>query len=130
MTSLGNYILKILKADHENSHYKGVNLQGNYMFRKELPRVYELIDLTKDINHKSAYFHDFECSYRDESTKREIWQIREKQLQSLDQVSWEALKDKASPYLMKTDYEKAGWWHQLIETLNEARGYNYLNFRT
>jgi hypothetical protein len=96
------------------------------MFRNELPRVYELIDLTEDLHEACAYFHNFESSFRDEALKREVWQKREKELQALDLNSWKDLKDKASPYLMKPDYAKGGWWHQLIEVLNEAKGYNYL----
>jgi hypothetical protein len=96
------------------------------VFRNELPRVYELIDLTNNLHEPCAYFHNFESSYRSETSKREAWQNREKQLQALDLNSWKDLKHKASSYLMKPDYAKGGWWHQLIETLNEARGYNYL----
>jgi len=96
------------------------------MFRNELPRVYELIDLTKDLHEPCAYFHNFESSYRDETSKREGWQNREKQLQALDLNSWNDLKHKTSSYLMKPDYTKGCWWHQLIEALNEARGYKYL----
>jgi hypothetical protein len=96
------------------------------MFRNELPRVYELIDLTENLHEPCAYFHNFESSYCDEASKREVWQNREKQLQALDLNSWKVLKHKASSYLTKPDYVKGGWWHQLIEALNEARGYNYL----
>jgi hypothetical protein len=82
------------------------------------------MDLTEDLENQSAYFNDFENSFCFD--KNEIWTNREKELQDLDLKSWEIIRNKASNYLMKLDYVGAGWWHQLIEVLNEARGYNYL----
>ena len=95
------------------------------MYRKKLPRVYELRDLIEDPTSPSAYFQDFDNSIRDESTKKRAWLAREDELQGLDLTSWEFLKNEALPYLMKRDPSGRGW-QQLITILNQARAYNYL----
>jgi hypothetical protein len=46
------------------------------------------------------------------------------ELQGLDAEAWEFLKSEAKPRL-KTAHPTRGW-QQLFDTLNEAKGYNYL----
>jgi len=95
------------------------------MFRKELPRVYELRDLIQDTNLAGAYFKDFDNSIRDEPSKKRVWLEREQAFQQLDVVAWTFLKDKARSYLTTQNLKGRGW-HQLIDTLNEAYAYNFL----
>jgi hypothetical protein len=95
------------------------------MCQKELHRVYELRDLIEDRTSPNAYFQDFDNSIRDESTKKQVWLAREKELQGVDLTSWEFLKNEALPYLVKRNPSGRGW-QQLITILNQARAYNYL----
>ncbi len=53
------------------------------MFRHEMPRVYELIDLIHDPSTHGAYFQDFDNSMRDEPSKKQIWLAREREFQRL-----------------------------------------------
>jgi len=95
------------------------------MFRKEMPRVYELRDLIENPATPSAYFQDFDNSLRDEPSKKKTWLAREREFQRLDGHSWHQLKDEARPYLAARDVKGRGW-EQLISILNQARAHNYL----
>lgn len=95
------------------------------MFRREMPRVYELRDLIQDPSKPSAYFQNFDNSLRDEPCKKQTWLAREHEFQRLDADSWQRLKDEARPYLSARDARGRGW-EQLISILNQARAHNYL----
>ena len=94
------------------------------MFRKELPRVYELRDQIEALGSPSAYFQDFDDSLRNQPSKMRAFRALEDELQGLDPASWEFLKKEARPHLTKRD--EARGWQQLIGMLNQARAYNYL----
>ena len=102
-----------------------VSQAENNMYRIELQRVYELRDLIEDSASPNAYFQDFDNSIGGDSTKKQVWLAREKELQGLDLTSWDFLKNEALPYLVKRDLSGRGW-QQLITILNQARAYNYL----
>jgi hypothetical protein len=95
------------------------------MFRKELPRVYELRDLIEDPTAPGAYFQGFDNLVRDHPDVKQYWLAREEALRALDQVSWDFLKNEVRPYLICRDPERG--WHQLFAILNQAYAYNYLN---
>ncbi len=95
------------------------------MFRKELPRLYELRDQIKETDCPNAYFRDFENKLKDSHWKEKYLDL-EKELQGLDPDAWEFLKNEAAPYLIK-DNETTRRWEQLFNTLqSQARAYNYL----
>lgn len=95
------------------------------MFRAEFPRVYELFDLIDDRANPNAYGQNFESSIRKETSKRRFWKAREKELQLLDQRSWDFLKNEVVSYLTARDQRGRGW-EQLFNILNQARAHNYL----
>jgi hypothetical protein len=94
------------------------------MFRKALPRVYELIDLIKDRSAPSACFQDFDNSLRLEPLKKQVWLAREAELDKLGEDAWDCLKKEARPYLASPDPKRG--WEQLMSILNQARAYLYL----
>lgn len=94
------------------------------MCRKELPRVYELIDLIEDRAAPNAYFQNFESDFRVARQMRQVWRAREAELDKLDKKAWDFLKDEARPYLTQRDPRRG--WSQLISTLNQARAYAHL----
>ena len=94
------------------------------MFRKELPRVYELRDQIEARGSPSAYFQDFDHSLRDQPSKMRAFRALEDELQGLDPASWEFLRKEALPYLTTRDETRG--WQQLFDILNQARAYNFL----
>jgi hypothetical protein len=95
------------------------------MSRTQLPRIYELRDLTADPTSPDAYFQNFDEYVQDSLHVRQIYARWEKDLQGLDHDAWEFLKSEASPYLMHKDRSGRGW-QQLFGILNQAHAYNYL----
>ena len=94
------------------------------MFRKEMPRVYELRDLITDPSKPCANFQNFDDSIRDEPSKKQVWLAREREFQRLDTESWQFLKTETRPYF--TTRDARGGWQQIINSLNQARAHNYL----
>jgi hypothetical protein len=94
------------------------------VFRKELPRVYELRDLIADPVSPSAYFHRFDGLLVNDPVAKQIWLGREGELSGLDTAAWNFLKNEARPYLRCRDPERG--WYQLVAILNQACAYNYL----
>jgi hypothetical protein len=94
------------------------------MFRTQLPRVYELRDLT-DPASPDAYFQDFENRFQDRPDWRRAFIRWEKEFQGLDSHAWAFLKSEASQYLVRKDPGGRGS-HQLFDILNQAPAYNYL----
>lgn len=106
------------------------SLAGVSMFRSDLPRVYELIDLVKDRSDTHSYFYNFENSLvckKTGLTKKRIWLSRERELQQLDAESWITLKQEALPYLTIKSEKKHRGWQQLISILDQAKAYVYLS---
>jgi hypothetical protein len=93
------------------------------MFRAQLPRLYDLRDLTADTASRDAYFHDFEALLRDELARAAFVRWEQK-LQCLDGDAWKALKDEASQYLTRRDACRG--YYQLFDVLGQADGYEHL----
>jgi hypothetical protein len=94
------------------------------VYRKELPRVYELQDLIQNPPPSSAYFRDFEGTLSEWPQKRKQFADIESDLQGLDSEAWSRLKEEAASLLTARN-EKRGW-QALFTILNQAKAYNYL----
>jgi hypothetical protein len=94
------------------------------MFRAQLPRAYELKDLTRDPGSPDAYFKDFETKLQEGSLAKAWFTRLEKKLQYLPEDEWTALKKEACPFLMIRDPVRG--WAQLINILCQVDAYKYL----
>ena len=94
------------------------------VYRKQLPRIYELRDLLPDPPPASAYLRDLDRSLADIPQK--LFQFRriEQDLAGLDPQAWMFLKLELKPLLV-AKHPKRGW-QALFDKLNEAKAYNYL----
>jgi hypothetical protein len=94
------------------------------MFRKELPRIYDLRDLLPDSPPADAYFRDLDASLA--ATPQKLRQFRdwERELEGLDPSAWALLKSELAPLL--TARHPTRGWQQLFDKLNQAKAYNYL----
>ena len=89
------------------------------MFSKELSRIYELRYLIQTHKCLSEHFRDFDNPLMDDSSKMQAFRSIEKELQGLDSASWDMLKREIIR-------KKKITWTQLMDKMNEVRGYNYL----
>jgi hypothetical protein len=89
----------------------------------ELRRVSQLRDYSVNLNSPKAYFRADDDKLSNPH-KRNFFVALEQDLQGLDAEAWEFLKGEALPRL-KAQHSTRGW-QQLFDTLNEAKGYNYL----
>jgi hypothetical protein len=94
------------------------------MFRRQLPRFYELKDLITDPSDPNAYFPAFENLLRD-AICLECFRCWERQLHGLDDGAWRFLKGEVTPYLVCKSPGGRGW-QQLFDILGQARAYNHL----
>ena len=94
------------------------------MYRKELPRVYELHDLIQNPRPPDAYFRDFDRSLGEYPQKRKQFRDIESDLQGLDSAAWAYLKTEAASLLVAKDAKRG--WQMLFDILNQAKAYNYL----
>src|ERR1700692_87162 len=78
------------------------------VYRKELPRVYELHDLIQNPRPPDAYFRDFDRSLGEYPQKRKQFRDIESDLQGLDSAAWAYLKTEAASLLVAKD-AKRGW---------------------
>jgi len=101
------------------------HVEKNFVFRAELPRLYELRDCIADPASSEAYFQDFDQKLARFADAKDVYLRQERVLQGLDDTAWEHLKKEALPLLAARDKRGRGW-HQLFDILNEARAYNYL----
>jgi hypothetical protein len=94
------------------------------VYRKELPRIYELRDLLPDPVPTRAYFQNLDKSLSEIPQK--LWQYRdlEQDLAGLDPTAWAFLKSEVTPLLV-VKHEKRGW-EPLFDKLNQAKAYNHL----
>jgi hypothetical protein len=100
------------------------------MFRKEFPRMYELRDPIKSPDSLNPFWKDLDVTFQDPvkgSVMRRASRPIEAALQSLDSDAWEFLKNEAAGHLTKWDEKNARGQQQLIDILNQARAYYYLN---
>ena len=89
----------------------------------EWPRISQLRNYSINLNLPNAYFRADDDKLTSPQ-KRKFFVALEQELQGLDAEAWEFLKGEALPRL-KTRHPTRGW-QQLFDTLNEAKGYNYL----
>jgi hypothetical protein len=94
------------------------------MFRKQLPRIYELYDLIPDPPPPGALFRDLDASLTAYPQKLKQYRDIEQDLRSLDPAAWTFLKSELTP-LMSAPVEKRGW-EALFNILNQAKAYNHL----
>lgn len=94
------------------------------MYRKELPRIYELADLLPNPLPEKAYFRDLNETLAAWPQKRKQFQDIERDLQGLDVAAWAYLKAQVAP-LLTAKHESRGW-QPLFDKLNQAKAFNYL----
>lgn len=108
----------------------GKYFEETIMFRYEMPRVFELIDLIENRDSYNSYFCDFENTAKKYPFKQKVWTDNEKIFQSLELKAWKVFKENIAKSLnTKTGIDVGGKnreWEHVIDTINEARGYNYL----
>lgn len=94
------------------------------MFRKELPRIYELRDQIKDPDSPNSSFQrSFEQALQSPEAMR-AWGTIENELKGLDSVAWKFLKEEACEYLNTWGVR---YGRELLFTiLNQASAYNFL----
>ena len=89
----------------------------------ELPRISQLRDCSIGLNLPTAYFRADDDKLSN-PFKRQFFVALERELQGLDAEAWEFIKGEALPRLKAQHPTRK--WQQLFDTLNEAKGYNYL----
>jgi hypothetical protein len=94
------------------------------MYRKQIPRVYELHDMAQTPPSPEAYFSDFDAKLEDSRVRLKHFRDIEAELQGLDTAAWSYLKAQLKPLLAVRS--KTRGWQPLFDKLNEAKGYNHL----
>ncbi|MGO9147507.1 MAG: hypothetical protein ACLQDF_14175 [Desulfomonilia bacterium] len=94
------------------------------MFRKELPRIYELRDLITVPSQDALFQENFDSSLRDSPDKKSAYKDWEEDLQGLDSAAWDYYKTRSKSLLTKKHPKRD--WQELFDARNEVKGYNYL----
>jgi hypothetical protein len=100
------------------------------MFRKELPRIYELRDQIKNPDSPNSCFQNLDNNLQDPNVMQ-AWRRIEDDLKELDHATWDFLIKEAFVYLpkwdekSKRDGEPRGR-EPLLNILYQAKAYNYL----
>jgi hypothetical protein len=94
------------------------------VYRKELPRVFELHDLVQPSSSPHAYFQNFEKSLSERPQKLKQFRDIERDLQGLDTDARTFLKSEIKPLLAAK--HPARGWQSLFDKLNQAKAFNYL----
>jgi hypothetical protein len=94
------------------------------MYRRELPRIFELHDLIMPSSSPDAYFRNFEKSLSEIRQKLKQFRDIEGDLQGLDADAWTFLKSEVAP-LLRVKHSTRGW-QALFDKLNQAKAFNYL----
>jgi hypothetical protein len=94
------------------------------VFRRELPRIYELADVLSVPLPAGAYFYNLDGSFSEIPQKLKQYRDIERDLQGLDPVAWAFLKSELKPLLATRDPKRG--WQPLFDKLNQAKGYNHL----
>ncbi|MBB3571988.1 hypothetical protein [Rhizobium sp. BK491] len=97
---------------------------GKVTHRNDLQRVYELRDLLPDPVPPGAYFANFDETLTSYAVKKKVFLEIEEDLQGLDHDAWAFLKKELAPLLTAKDPDRG--WQQLIDKLNQAKGYNHV----
>jgi hypothetical protein len=98
-------------------------MPANDAINDELQRVSQLREYSVNLKSPKAYFKTDDDKLSN-PYKLPFFAALERELQGLDAEAWEFLKSEALPRL-KAAHPTRGW-QQLFDTLNEAKGYNYL----
>jgi hypothetical protein len=99
-------------------------MRNKAVYRKELPRIYELRDLLPNPLPPGAYFRDLDKTLAKWPQKREQFRHIEGDLQGLDAAAWAYLKAEVAP-LLAAKHKMRGW-QPLFDKLNQAKAFNYL----
>jgi hypothetical protein len=94
------------------------------MYRKQLPRVYELRDMAQSPPSPEAYFSDFDNKLQESSVRLKHFRDIEAELQGIDAPAWSYLKAQLAQLLAVRSAKRG--WQALFDKLNEAKGYNHL----
>jgi hypothetical protein len=94
------------------------------VYRRELPRVYELRDLLPNPPPPGAYFRNLDKSLAEIPQKLRQFRDLERTLQGLDARAWNFLKSEVKPLLTAQDVQRG--WQPLWDKLNQAKAYNHL----
>src|SRR5580692_4826758 len=94
------------------------------VYRRELPRVFELHDVVQPSCSPQAYFQNFENSLLERPQKLKQFRDIERDLQGLDADAWTFLKSEITP-LLPAKHPTRGW-QLLFDKLNQAKEFNYL----
>ena len=89
------------------------------MYRKQLPRVYQLRDTIQNYD-PNAYFQDFDNRLRNPPVIQHFRDI-DTELLGLDDNAWTHLKADAAPLLIKRVHMRG--WQPFFDKLNEAKGW-------
>ena len=94
------------------------------VYRKELPRIYELHDLGPTPAPPEFYFRNLDQSLAEIPQKLKQFRDIERDLQGLDPAAWAFLKSELAPLLMVRGPVRK--WEPLLNKLNQAKAYNHL----
>lgn len=94
------------------------------MYRRQLPRIYELRDLIPMPRPSDAYFSNLDESLAENPRKLKQYRDIENDLRGLDPAAWAFLKSELRPLISTRDAERG--WQPLFDKLNQAKAYNYL----
>jgi hypothetical protein len=94
------------------------------VYRRELPRIYELRDLLPNPLPPEAYFQNLDRSLGEIPQKLRQFRDWERELEGLDRRAWSFLKGELAPLLTTRDPRRG--WQPLFDKLNQARAYNHL----
>lgn len=93
-------------------------------FAETFPRLYQLKAAVPDPTHQDAYFQHFEERLEQSEHIRYQYMKIERPLDVLDDDSWRDVLARAAPLTMQRDPKRG--WQSLFDTLNESKGYAYL----
>ena len=94
------------------------------MYRRELPRTFELRDMAQKPPSPDAYFDEFCRRLQDSAVRLKHFCDVELELGGLDTPAWQHLKEEIAPLLRAKDGARG--WRALFDKLNEAKAYNHL----
>jgi hypothetical protein len=94
------------------------------LYRKALPRIYELRDLIPNPVPPAAYFRNLDQSLSENPIKLRQFRDIEADLAGLDARAWALLKSEVTPLLTAKDAKRG--WQPLFDKLNQAKAFNYL----
>ena len=94
------------------------------VYRRELPRIYELRDLLPNPPPPGAYLRNLDELLAEIPQKLRQFRHLERDLQGLDTAAWNFLKSELEPLLTAQDAKRG--WQPVWDRLNQAKAYNHL----